>query len=151
MSHCKTGMKKIKLGITMAFTYGPQNFNLSSTHSDSSLLELLKDGSDGNREGQRELAAPLHRVIGCNDADVRFPWIWLVLAVVVLQQVLQITSQQDGLLPQILHGGFGKDLIKIIKTQIQTKNIVRNLWKKSIIARKIVGIVVGHQPWHRFL
>lgn len=63
------------------------------THSDAPLLQLLEDSFDGNREGERKLAASLLRVRRCDDVDVRFVRLSRVLSVVVLNQILQVTRQ----------------------------------------------------------
>lgn len=78
--------------------------------SDPPLLQLLEDFSDVDGEGERELTASLPRVRGRQDADVRFVRLGGVLSVVMSDQVLQVTSQQEGLPAQRLHAGHVKHL-----------------------------------------
>lgn len=72
-------------------------FEMSATHTNSPLLQLLKDLSDGDGEGERQLAASLPRVRGRDDVDVRFVGLGGVLGVVMPDQILQVTRQQEGL------------------------------------------------------
>lgn len=84
----------------------------TSTHSDPPLLQLLEDLSDVDGEGERELTASLLGVRGRDDADVRFVRLGGVPGVIMLDQTLQVTGQQEGLPAQRLHTGHVKHLEK---------------------------------------
>lgn len=58
------------------------------------------------------MTASLLRVRGRDDADVRFVRLGRVLGVVMPDQVLQVTGQQEGLPAQRLHAGHVKHLKK---------------------------------------
>lgn len=76
------------------FVSGWGNF---ATHSDSPPLQLLENVPDGDGEAERQLAASLLGVRGRDDADVRFVGPAGVLGVVMLDQILQVACEQQGL------------------------------------------------------
>lgn len=97
-------------GVVERHRSDPQHTGLSHVTSDAPLLQFLENLSDVDREGERELTASLLRVRGSDDADVRFVGLGGVLSVIMLDQVLQVTCQQEGLLAQCLHTGHVKHL-----------------------------------------
>lgn len=90
-----------------------------STHSDAPLLQLLEDLLDVDGEAEWELAASLLRVGGRDDADVRFVRLRRVFGVILLDQVLQVTRQQDGLPAQRLHTGHVEHLEEWDSTEVK--------------------------------
>ena len=90
-----------------------------STHSDAPPLQLLEDLVDVDGEAEWELAASLLRVGGRDDADVRFVRLRRVFGVILLDQVLQVTRQQDGLPAQRLHVGHVEHLEEWDSTEVK--------------------------------
>jgi len=100
------------------FSHYVSDFRLYATlgtHGDAPPLQLLEDVGDGHGEAERQLAAPLLRVGGRNDADVGPVGPSRVPAVEPLQQVLQVSRQQDGLPAQRLHAGHLKHLGTVVR------------------------------------
>ena len=77
----------------------------SPTHRHAPPLQLPVHRADVDGEAQRQLATSLLGVTGREDAHVRPVWPGSILAVVVADQVFQVSRQQQGLPAQLLHAG----------------------------------------------